>query len=309
MERVTTFSTYNSVINNLMTAENRQSQAQDQISSGKVASDLQGYSTNAEALTASRTLMTRVQGYVSNAKTLQTRLDTQNLALTQVSDAGTQARQAIANAIANGDAEGLMAELGSYLGQASAALNVQQDGQYLFSGGRVNTPPVAAKSLQDLLTPPAGGVFQNGSLVPTAQLDEATSLQTGQLADAIGQPLFNALASIAAYDQSGNGPLNGPLSPTQVQFLTNAMANFDTANKGLTDAVANNGLAQNRVDQSISTQQDRQTTLQEILGSITDVDMAEASSRLSQSQVAVQASARIFSSLQNTSLLSYLPPG
>lgn len=309
MDRVTTFSTYNSVINNLLTAENRQSQAQDQISSGKVATDLQGYAANAEALTATQTLMTRVTGYVQNSKSLQTRLQTQDVALTQVSDAGAQARVAIANAIANGNAEGLMAELGSYLGQAAAALNTQQDGQYLFSGGKVNTPPVAANSLQDLLTPPPGGVFQNGQLVPTAQLDEATSLQTGQLASDIGQPLFNALAAIAAYDQSGSGPLNGPLTQTQVQFLTNALGSFDSANKQLTDAVANNGLAQNRVSQSIDSQTNRQTSLQEILGSYTDVDMAEASSRLSQSQVAVQASARIFASLQNTSLLNYLPNG
>ena len=38
------------------------------------------------------------------------------------------------------------------------------------------------------------------------------------------------------------------------------------------------------------------------------VDMAEASSRLSQAQLALQASANIFSSLQKTSLLNYLPP-
>ena len=34
--------------------------------------------------------------------------------------------------------------------------------------------------------------------------------------------------------------------------------------------------------------------------------MAEAASRLSQAQVALQASAHIFASLQNTSLLNYL---
>lgn len=306
MDRVTTFSAYNSVIANLMRSESRQNEAQVQVSSGKVASDLKGFSTNAEALTSARTLMTRVGGYLDNAKSLQTRLDAQNLALTQVQDAGTQARQAIANAIATGRGDGLMVELDSYLGQAAAALNTQHNGRYLFGGGKVDTPPVAVQNIQGLLNPPAGGVFQNDQLTPTAQLDETTTLQTGQLASDVGTDLFNAIASVASYDQGASGPLGSHLTEDQIDFLTNALQTFDDANDKLTTSVATNGLAQNRVDQAVSTQQDRQTTLQVMIGNMTDVDMAEAASRLSQAQVALQASAHVFASLQDTSLLDYL---
>jgi flagellar hook-associated protein 3 FlgL len=306
MDRVTTFSAYNSVIANLMASESRQNQAQIQVSSGKIGSDLKGFSDNAEALTATKTLMTRVDGYLQNAKSLQTRMDAQNLALNQVLDAGTQARQAIANAIATGKGDGLMIELNSYLGQAAAALNTQQNGRYVFAGGKVNTPPVAVQDITGLLSPPAGGVFQNDQLTPTAQLDETTTLKTGQLASDVGGDLFNAISSVATFDQGAGGPLNGQLTQTQITFLTNALHDFDAANATVTTAVANNGLAQNRVDQAVTTQQDRQTTLQTMVGNMTDVDMAEAASRLSQAQVALQASARIFASLQSTSLLNYL---
>ncbi len=81
---------------------------------------------------------------------------------------------------------------------------------------------------------------------------------------------------------------------------------FDTANRGLTDTVAANGLMQNRVDQAQTAQQDRHTLLTTMVGGITDVDMAETASRLSQAQTALQASAHIFAALQNSSLLNYL---
>ena len=326
MDRVTTFSAYSNVIANLMQTELRQNTANVQISSGKVASDLKGFGSNAEALTAAQTLQSRVTGFVATTKALASKLSAQDLALTQVADAGQGARNAIANAVASGSADGLMTALQSYFGQAGAGLNTQYNGHYLFSGGRVNTPPVSAQAMSDLITTPAvppaaawnpspwtpnpattqNNVFQNDQLAQTTQLDESTSIQSGMLANNIGANLYDAFSQIEDFQQSSGQPLTGRLTQSQTDFLTNMLHTFDTANQGLTDTVAANGLMQNRVDQAQTTQQDRQTLLQTTIGNITDVDMAEASSRLSQSTLALQASAQIFSSLQNSSLLNYL---
>ena len=310
MDRVTTFSSYNSVITSLMTSELRLNQANVQVSSGKIASDLKGFGGNAEALTAAQTLKTRVDTFVQNTQNLSNKLEAQNLALTQVADAGSGARQAIATAVASGNSDGLMSTLQSYFGQAAGGLNSQYNGHYLFAGGKVDTAPVAAKALSDLTTtPPPGGVFQNDQLTPSSQLDESTTLQTGMLADAVGTNLFNAFASIEAFNQGPGGPLTGNLTTAQEAFLTSVLPTFDTANKGMTNTVATNGLVQNRVSQSLSTQQDRKTLLETTIGGITDVDIAEAASRLSQAQVALQAAAKIFASLQNSTLLSAFTPG
>ncbi len=45
-----------------------------------------------------------------------------------------------------------------------------------------------------------------------------------------------------------------------------------------------------------------------MIGGITGVDMAQVSSQLAQVQTAIQASAKIFSSLQTYSLLNFLSP-
>ena len=306
MDRVTTFSAYNSVIANLLAAENRQNQADVQVSSGKVASDLKGFGSNAEALTAAQSLKTRVDGYVQTASKVASQLSAQDTALTEVSGAGQGARQAIAQAIASGKADGLVASLQSAFSQATDGLNAQFNGAYLFSGGRVTTAPVAAKSLQDLTSPPTGGVFQNDQLPATTKLNETTTVQTGQLASDIGGPLFDAFKQFEALDQGPNGPLTGQLTQAQTDALTTLMKSFDTANSGLTGTVAKNGLVQNQVDAIQTAQQQRQTDLISTIGDMANVDMGEASAQLSQAQTALQASARVFMSLQNTSLLNYL---
>ena len=309
MDRVTSFASYNSVIANLMNTESSLNKINGQVSSGKVASDLEGFGQNAEALVAARTLQIRNNGFIQANTNLSSKLDAQAQALTQVAGAGSDARQAIANAIASGSADGLMSTLQSAFGQAVDGLNTQYDGQYLFAGGKVTTPPVAAQKLADLTSPPAGGVFQNDQLATLSQLDSSTTVQTGMLADQVGTNLFDAFQQLQSFDQGGSGPLSGQLTPAQTTFLTNMLHTFDAANSGMTDTQASNGLLQNRVTQVQTNQQDQQTTLASVVGNISDVDMAQASSQLSQAQVALQASARVFASLQNTSLLSYLSGG
>ncbi len=305
MERVTTFSAYNSVISNLLQAENNQNQADIQVSSGKVASDLKGFGANAEALTAAQALKTRVDGYVNTATSVASQLTAQDTALTEVSDAGQNARQAIAQAIASGSSAGLMASLQSAFGQAVDGLNTQYNGSYLFSGSKVTTAPVSTQTL-DQLVPPGTVSFNNDQLASSVQLNETTKVPTGMLASNIGTPLFQAFQQVAELNAGSDGPLTGALTSAQQTALTNLLQTFDSANSGLTETVAQNGLVQNQVDDIQATQQQRQTDLTSTIGDMANVDMGQASAQLAQSQTALQASARVFESLQSTSLLNFL---
>lgn len=306
MDRVTTFNTYTNVTSSLMTAESQLNQAEQVVSSGKVAQNLEGFGMNAEALTAAQSLLTQTNTYLQTASNLTNQLSAQNVALTQVSDAGQGASQAVSQALANGTADGLMTSLQSYFNQAVDGLNTQYNGQYMFAGGNVDTPPVAAQNLSDLTNPPPNGIFQNDQLASTSQLDSSTTIQTGMLASNVGTNLFNAFQSIEAYDQGPNGPLTGQLTAAQQTFLSGVLQSLNSANQGLTDTVAQNGLIQNQVTQSQTNQQQQQTALQTIIGNMTNADMAQAAQQLSQAQTAIQASARIFASLQSDSLLNYL---
>lgn len=306
MERVTTFLASQSAMMNLLASESRQADAQQQVSSGKIATDLKGYGHQAEALTAAKTLKSRVDGYVEGAKALSSKLDAQDLALSQVGDAATSAHDAIANAIATGHADGLMAAMQSFFGQAAQALNTQFDGQYLFAGAQVGTPPVAISDVSQLPAATSSDMFKNDQLKPVAQIDEATTLQTGFLASDVGQNLFDAFKQMQAFQQGAGGPLDGQLSESQISFLQGMLGTFKSAADGAVATTAQNGLLQNRVDTASKTQTDRQQMLETTIGDLSDVDIAEAVSRLSQAQTAVQASAQVFASLKDTSLLNFL---
>jgi flagellar hook-associated protein 3 FlgL len=307
MDRVTTFSTYSSILSNLMRAEGRQTEAQNQFSTGKRASDMKGFGGDSQSLTAAVSLKTRVDGYVNGAKALQNRLDTQALAFAQIGDAAQGARDAVGKAIANGRADGLMSALETLFGQAVQGLNTQNNGAYVFAGGQSNTAPMAARSLSDLTAAPStASLFSNDDLAPTQKIDDSTTMKTGFLADEIGGPLVEIFRQIQAFAEGPDGPLEGQLTQPQIDFLTNLLPTMDAATTGITGATAENGLLQSRAEATRNVQEDRQDMLEGLIGTVSGVDAAEAVSRLIQAQNAVQASAQVFATLKDSSLLNLL---
>ncbi|MFX8657110.1 hypothetical protein ABTM30_19690, partial [Acinetobacter baumannii] len=82
---------------------------------------------------------------------LADRLNVQDKTLSQLSTITTNARQAVAEALATGDATALKTALQGQLNQAVATLNTQYNGRYLFAGGTTGQAPVAATTLSSLI--------------------------------------------------------------------------------------------------------------------------------------------------------------
>ncbi|ATQ41838.1 flagellin [Caulobacter mirabilis] len=305
MNRVATSFSYSSVLDNLMKAQLKAQQANEQVSSQKVANSLKGYANSAETLLATRTIQTRVQGFLDQSETLASKLDSQNLALTQVADAAGDAKQAIMDALANNRGEALMNQLSSLFASASESLNAKFGGRYLFAGGQSETTPVTAQKLSDLTAGPVANVFKNDGLKTVSRLDETSTIQTGFLADELGTGLFTAFRDVQAYVEA-NGPFTGQLTTAQANFLQGMLDDFDGARTSLTNAAAANGLLQNRVEKTIESQEARKLMLDGLVGGITDANMPKAISELEKAQVAVQASAQVFNSLSQSSLLGLL---
>jgi flagellar hook-associated protein 3 FlgL len=310
MDRISTTSAYDSVLTNLMTAEINQSKAGDQLSSTEKATDLKGYSGSAETLAAMQATSNQVAGYLSVSQTVGAKLSMQNSALGQVTSAATGAIQAITQALAVGNGNTLMQGLQAAFGNAIDGLNSTFNGEYLFSGGQVNTQPVSATSLSDLTSAASiASLFHNDQRQTTSQINQNTTLNSGFLADQIGTALFTALQTVEAYDQGPNGPLNGTLTTAQKTFLTAQISTLDTVQSNLNDIVAKNGLMQNQVTQVQSDLTQQQTMLGGLIGNLTNADLAKASTDLQQAQLAVQAAGQVFNSLRVTSLLNVLSPG
>ena len=305
MNRVATFGNYQSALLQLMAAQSRGEEAQNKVNTKKNATDLVGFGRGSETISALKSSQTRIQGFIDTSKTVADRLTSQDLALDRVADAGTAARLAIANAIAAGRLDGLMAELESQFQVAQDGLNMKHQGKYLFSGGAIDQRPTNVADLNALTALPATtDAFKNDQLKQTSWLDEAVTMDTGFLASDVGQALFDVFRDVQIFHQGT--PLTGQMTDAQRTFLTAQMTRFESAAKGVVDVQARNGAMQARVDTLIESHETRKISVDTILSGKTDANMAEAVNELEMAQIAIQASAQVISQLRQVSLLDYL---
>lgn len=305
--RVSTVGNYSAILANLMAAQQRQLDAGVRVSTQKNGSSLKDYAKNDELLTAMRSVQTRLTGFQDQNSLIADRLSTQDTALNQVADASQSIRQAIADALASGNASTLMAEVQGLMNKAVGALNTRYNGDYVFAGGQINTAPVTAQQLSDLTAGPAlSSFFQNDQFKAKAQIDDSTSVTTGILASDVGTPLLGALQTLKAFDQGASGPLGSVLTTAQRSFLENQLATWDQVHTGITNITAGNGMVQQRVDAVKSDLTSRQNTLAGMMSNITDADMAKAAADLQLAQTSFAAAAQVFQTLKESSLINLL---
>jgi flagellar hook-associated protein 3 FlgL len=308
VDRVSTAGQYSAILANLMTAENRQVDAENRVSSTKNGNSLKDFATQAETLTAMKSVDARITNYQAQNSQIAAKLTTQDGALSSVADSATAVRQAIADALASGDASTLMTQVQNQFSTAVSGLNAQYDGKYLFAGGQINTQPVTPTQLTDLTAGPAiSTFFQNDNYQTQAKVDDATTVTTGQLASTVGTPMLTAFQALQAFSEGPSGPLTGQLTAAQTTFLTAQLTNWAGIATDLTTATAQNGLVQKQVDDVNTSLTSQQVTLTGMIGNITDADMAKAATDLSNAQLSVQASAKVLQALQSDSLLTLLP--
>jgi flagellar hook-associated protein 3 FlgL len=310
VDRVSTAGSYSAILANLMAAENRQVDAGNRASSTKNGNSLKDYANQAETLTAMQSVDARITNYQSQNTGIAAKLSTQDQALNSIADSATGVRQAIADALAAGDAGVLMQQVQGQFDTAVGGLNIQYNGKYLFAGGQINTKPVTASQLSDLTAgPPIASFFQNDNFKSQAKVDDSTTVTTGVLASDVATPMMAAFQALKAFDQGPSGPLSGQLTAAQQAFLTTQMNNWAGIATNITTQTAQNGMVQKQVDDVAKSLDGQQVTLTTMIGHITDADLAKAATDLSNAQLSVQASAKVLQALQSSSLLSLLPIG
>jgi len=307
MNRVSTAGNYATVLANLTKAQQGQIYFGNQVATQKKGADLKAFATTADTLTAMHTVQARLKAYQEQNNVIADRLSSQDVALNQVTDAAGAVRTAIANALATGSAETMMTDVQAQLSSAVEGMNARYNGKYLFAGGQVDTKPVSVTGMNDLAGPvPIAGFLHNDDYKLQNKLDDSTTVTSGVLASDIGTQLLQAFQDL---QNSPEGPFTGKLTQAQQTWLQGQLANWDSIRSNLTTVTAANGLTQQRVDQSKTNVTSQSDTLTGMLGDITDADMGQAATQLQMSQMAVQAAAHVFQTLQGASLLSILPAG
>lgn len=285
---------------------------QTQVASGKVSSDYTGLGDKASLLEAARTAATKADAYQANTTLAVDQADLQDSQLSSLSDLANQLRQAMTQAIANGDGSTLITEAQSVFEQASQILNSKDaNGNYIYGGDKDNTPPVNVTSLAQLVAlPSVANAFSNGTLRKNIAVGDGQTVQLGVLASDAGAALFQTLRDIAAFDAGPTGNFAGSLTLTkpQTDFLTAELPTAISAAQSINTVAAGNGFVFNQLKDAADHQQSLSTLYKGFVSNLEDVDLPTAITRLNQNQAALQAALQITSRLGQISLLNFLGP-
>ena len=283
----------------------------DQIASGKVATTYAGFGNQTQILQATMSASARNDAYTTATTLATTQTDLQDTQLTSLSSLATQLSTAVSNAVANNDPTTLMTQVSDIFDQATAILNSKDaNGDYIYSGGKTDTPPVTVSSLSALVALPAvSNAFDNGDNKKSVQVADGQTVTYGVTASDVASGLMQSLKDIAAFDAGGTGNFSGStnLSQAQNNFLSGQITSIGTVADGLNNTTAQNGDVYNQL-QNATTQQSSMSTLYSgFVSNIQDTDMATAATQLSLNQTALQAALQVTSTLNNLTLLNYMP--
>lgn len=309
IDRVATNSQTQFLLTQIMQAQSKLDQTQQEVSSGKVANDYAGIGGKTAVLEAARSAASRADSYQSNTQLAVTQADLQNTQLTSLAKLADQLRSSISSALANNDATGLMAQAQSIFDQASLILNSQDsNGNYIYGGEKDNTAPVTVTSLTALAAlPSVSNAFANGTQAKSVYVADGEKVQVGVLASDIGTGLMQTLKDIATFDAGPSGNFATTLSAAQSSFLSGELPTVISASQNLNTATATNGFTFNRLQDAVTQQQSLSTLYKGFVSNIEDVNMGKAVMDLNQNQVALQAALQVTAQLNKVSLLNYLP--
>jgi flagellar hook-associated protein 3 FlgL len=284
---------------------------QQQIASGDNATTYAGFGTQTQVLQATMSANARNTAYQTATTLAVTQADLQDTQLTSLSSLASQLNTAVSTAISTNDPSTLMTQVQSIFSQAVSLLNSQDaNGAYIYGGGNDSTPPVSVTSLSQLASlPSASDAFTNGNDLQSVQVADGQSITYGVTASSVGQGLMQELQNIAQFDQGSTGDFDNSttVSSAQNTFLTGEMTSTSTVADNLNNATAQNGDNYSALTNAQTQQSTMATLYSGFISNIQQTNMAQAATQLSLDQTQLQAALQVTATLNQLSLLNYLP--
>ena len=282
-----------------------------QIASGVVADTYAGFGDQAQVLQATISASARNDGYTTATSLATTQTDLQNTQLSSLSDLAAQLKKVVSDAVANNDPSTVMGQVDSIFSQAVSILNSKDaNGDYIYAGGKTDTAPMAVSSLSQLAALPAvSSAFTNGSNKKAVQVADGQSITFGVTASDVGSGLMQALKDIAGFDAGSDGDFDNSanLSAAQNDFLTTQIGATNTVSNGLTAVTAQNGNTYNQLQNATTQQTSMGSLYSGFIDKLQNTNLADAATQMSLNQTALQAALQVTATLNQLSLLNYLP--
>jgi flagellar hook-associated protein 3 FlgL len=307
MTRISTFGNNQTLLSELLRNQANMLTDQQQVTTGKVATDYKGLAAQTSTLLGAKTLKSRVDQYTEAGNQVKNTLDIYDNSIGVLDSVAGDLKQTLQQALGNGEVYGLSEILSQSLNSTVTAMNTEVGGKYIFSGTRTDTPPVTVTSTGDLTAlASAADAFQNNDQKAVLQVDDGVSMQYGILASDVAEPLMSVFKAFADFNAGPNGPLDGKLNATQLSFIQTQLANLDNARQSILNSQVANGVRQKSLDNILTQHESTSVVVTGMISDIEDVDIAKAVTNLNNDQTALQASYKAMATLSQLSLLNYL---
>ena len=278
----------------------RQSSAQTR------ASDLKGYGREAQTLVSAQRLIARTESFQANARELTTRMQIQDVAIGRAADAVNTLKQDLFQNVGLDSGEGVRAQLEEAFAVLKDTMNTNLGGRYLFGGVRNDTAPVTAASLSDLAANPLTDMIEQDAEAQVMRVEDGRTVQAGVVADDVISLAMASIKRLAEVDEGPDGPFGGDLTDAQRTAIQSELTALSAAFDNILSQQSENGRLSKEVDNASTRITSQLNALDEAIGGIVNVDLAEVAVRLNQAQFAYESSASIFNVLRNLSLLNIL---
>lgn len=297
---VSTYSIYQSTLQDASRVQQNLADLQSQLSSGSKSQNFAGLGgSEAEQFLQLENKISKSQNYVNENTIISTRLNSTDNVLGQVIEAATNLKSLISQRRTAGSSSASFA--GAIEGEWQnlvTQLNSTLQGRYIFGGTRTDVPPVDPNNFPTLKEKgvPDDGFYQGSKQDLTARVNDSSEITYNVRADDAGiQKIFAGLA-MAKIGDDGNSDLD----------LQKA---YDLVDKGLTAVISTRSIVnQNTVQiDSINTQEKSfQLYFKGVKEDIGNADLVSVSTQVAINQGILQAAFQAFSKINALRLSDYL---
>lgn len=278
----------------------RQSSAQTR------ANDLKGYGREAQTLVSAERIVARLKGFEATSRELTTRMQIQDVALGRAAEAVNKLKQELFQNLGLESGEGVRSQLEEAFAVVKDAMNTNLGGRYLFGGVMNDRAPVIVDSLDDLANGNLTDALERGSEPQQMRVEEGRNISAGVVADDVISLAMASIKRLTELDNGPDGPFDGDLSDIQKAAIQDELSFLNDAFNNILSAQSENGRLAKDVDSASTRLTSRLNALDEAIGGIVNVDLAEVAVRLNQAQFAYNASSSVFNVLRGLSLLNVL---
>lgn len=305
--KVSTTLYFDNATTQLGNVQDQLSKTQEQLSTGKQIVRPSDAPDKASLVTRLNSELARQSSYQDTLKSVNTRLQNEETALTNTSDVLTKMKelaiQASSDTLSAADRFTISQQLSSLRDQALSLANSQDaNGGYLFSGSRVNQPAFSADATgqiayqgdQSRMNVSVGDSRRMSLNLPGSDVFSKVVRDDGNGAKT-GVGFFQALDDLAAAVKNSDH--------TNMQ---RGIAELDTLQQGVSNATAKVGSDMNVVDMQNTILDAIALNLKTIKSNAEDLDYTSAITKMNKDQLSLEAAQSSFAKISQLSLFKYM---